>query len=337
MLQLQHQEPREGLGVAAPTIQISDLLNANAGWARDDMGDIDALTQDIRKRGVLIPIVVAAPDYLVLDGARRIVAAQQAGLKQVPMTWCRDWPTAVEALKVSVQQPDAYPMTWAELLVVWDHIFKPLSNKYRYHIGNVVSRRNGTKKPRGIGYSDYGVQLAEIYSTTPGAIKTFRDGWSLLRNTQESEPEFYAKMTEAIATVMKDPANRDIPRGRQIKYAVHRIQMHGLRTTVEEVVQTFCDMVTGPQITGKRATTSYLSRGSYVHRSEPPVASATIHNWVMKLEQLAQQGDLFLNFKEDEAAANALAGRITVAVRQIHATRRRLENSIQQKAEEANE
>lgn len=70
----------------APT---SLYIDANNPRTENSKGDLDELTDDVRERGVLQPIVVGAPDedgrYRIYFGSKRWRAAKQAGLVEVPV------------------------------------------------------------------------------------------------------------------------------------------------------------------------------------------------------------------------------------------------------------
>jgi ParB-like chromosome segregation protein Spo0J len=55
---------------------------------RHDLGDIDALAQDIDRRGLINPIVVT-PDGTILDGVRRLEAVRK-------LDWNTVWVRVVE-------------------------------------------------------------------------------------------------------------------------------------------------------------------------------------------------------------------------------------------------
>lgn len=63
-------------------------LQPNAGQPRKDMGDLGPLTESVRGKGVLEPLLVRSlPEsgrYLIISGERRYHAARAAGLAEVP-------------------------------------------------------------------------------------------------------------------------------------------------------------------------------------------------------------------------------------------------------------
>jgi len=50
---------------------------------RDDLGDIVALTESIKEKGILQPVTLT-PDFELLAGERRVTAARAAGLTEIP-------------------------------------------------------------------------------------------------------------------------------------------------------------------------------------------------------------------------------------------------------------
>jgi ParB family chromosome partitioning protein len=52
---------------------------------RGDVGDVTELVASIKSVGLLSPLIVREGDYLVVVGARRLVAAREAGLKEIPV------------------------------------------------------------------------------------------------------------------------------------------------------------------------------------------------------------------------------------------------------------
>ena len=63
-------------------------IEPNAGRPRQEAGDLQALTDSVRKRGVLSPLLVRfmpeSGKYMIISGQRRYHAARAAGLGEVP-------------------------------------------------------------------------------------------------------------------------------------------------------------------------------------------------------------------------------------------------------------
>ncbi len=75
-------------GAAIGRMILLDELQPNADQPRKDQGDLRGLTESVREKGVLEPLLVRyLPDagkYLIISGERRYHAARAAGLVEVP-------------------------------------------------------------------------------------------------------------------------------------------------------------------------------------------------------------------------------------------------------------
>ena len=79
-----------------PRLPIRDILNANPAWIRgsdEQLGDLSELKSSIQELGVKVPVLLE-PDYRVLDGARRLLAASDLGHEVVPVVIINDWDQA---------------------------------------------------------------------------------------------------------------------------------------------------------------------------------------------------------------------------------------------------
>lgn len=64
-----------------------ERLELNPGQPRVEMGDLTELVASIREKGILEPLLVKpleANQYLIISGERRLRAARQVGLKEIP-------------------------------------------------------------------------------------------------------------------------------------------------------------------------------------------------------------------------------------------------------------
>jgi ParB family transcriptional regulator, chromosome partitioning protein len=75
-------------GAAIGRMIAIDLLQPNAEQPRKDRGDLRGLTESVREKGVLEPLLVRplreSGRYLIISGERRYFAARAAGLAEVP-------------------------------------------------------------------------------------------------------------------------------------------------------------------------------------------------------------------------------------------------------------
>ncbi len=79
MTQAPHSE-----SIPKPKLAFVDLDKLHwTGRAREDLGDIESLTESIKDKGVIQPIT-CTPEFKLLAGERRVTAAIAAGLLQIP-------------------------------------------------------------------------------------------------------------------------------------------------------------------------------------------------------------------------------------------------------------
>ncbi|HEY6292907.1 MAG TPA: ParB/RepB/Spo0J family partition protein, partial [Terriglobia bacterium] len=75
-------------GAAIGRMIAIDLLQPNAEQPRKDRGDLRGLTDSVREKGVLEPLLVRplreSGKYLIISGERRYLAARAAQLAEVP-------------------------------------------------------------------------------------------------------------------------------------------------------------------------------------------------------------------------------------------------------------
>lgn len=110
------------------TVPIDQILNANPAWVRQDINDdLKPLIDSIRRNGLRVPVLLA-PDFLVIDGARRVRAAQIVGLTEVPVVVTSDWTVILSNLTVARNPDDRTykPMSWMEVHDLQSRILAPL-------------------------------------------------------------------------------------------------------------------------------------------------------------------------------------------------------------------
>jgi len=75
-------------GAAIGRMILLELIQPNADQPRKDAGDLRGLTESVREKGVLEPLLVRhlpeSDKYLIISGERRYHAARAAGLVEVP-------------------------------------------------------------------------------------------------------------------------------------------------------------------------------------------------------------------------------------------------------------
>jgi ParB family transcriptional regulator, chromosome partitioning protein len=107
-------------GAAIGRMIPTDLLQPNAGQPRKDRGDLRGLTESVREKGVLEPLLVRplreSGKYLIISGERRYFAARAAGLAEVPCIEkdIGDEETLELALIENLQRKDLTPFEEAD-------------------------------------------------------------------------------------------------------------------------------------------------------------------------------------------------------------------------------
>lgn len=196
--------PRQAMSGSISLMEL--LYNANPALVRADMGDMDALKKDLQTNGMRFP-VLAQPDYLIIDGGRRAVAARELGWDWVPTQLTRNWDEVCGRLAINNTQPDCKPMRWLETGDLITRILKPLYNPVRL-------TRERTQKSRSRFFEELQEPLQMNYTQIEhvvrihGVVESARD-----------QPELHNRMRELVTSY--EPYGSDEPYGRI--HSVHRM------------------------------------------------------------------------------------------------------------------
>lgn len=107
-------------GAAIGRMIAIELLQPNADQPRKDRGDLRGLTDSVREKGVLEPLLVRylpeSEKYMIISGERRFHAARAAGLREVPCIEkdADDAETLELALIENLQRKDLTPFEEAD-------------------------------------------------------------------------------------------------------------------------------------------------------------------------------------------------------------------------------
>lgn len=107
-------------GAAIGRMIALDLIVPNAEQPRKDRGDLRGLTESVREKGVLEPLLVRylppSEKYMIISGERRYLAARAAGLTEVPCIEkdADDAETLELALVENLQRKDLTPFEEAD-------------------------------------------------------------------------------------------------------------------------------------------------------------------------------------------------------------------------------
>jgi hypothetical protein len=208
--QSKHHSHTEGLGHTLPVVDpqsrvvrawwsrrvgvlpIDRLLQLNPAWIRDNLGDLYDLTQSIKEHGVRVPIL-CQPDLYVFDGARRIVAAQAAGLQDVPVVFSNEWADVREYYKTVRELSEAgtidapLPMEWPSLHFLLHTAFRaPYAPQQQAHAlktrrARIVQAGDGKVLPAAQReISLFATELGEMFNIRPMDMKMFNDTMGII-------------------------------------------------------------------------------------------------------------------------------------------------------------
>lgn len=153
---------------------------------RDDLGDIAALAESIKEKGILQPITVAVPNergYELLAGERRVTAARSAGLTEIPAL-IREKRDVIDAREVELLENIARKnFTWAEecaLVAELDSLCRSRNMEW-----------SGRKTAELLGESKSNVarklEMAQALEQVPelAQVDTFNDAHKMLKALEE--------------------------------------------------------------------------------------------------------------------------------------------------------
>lgn len=279
------------------TLPVSSLVSANLAWVRSDFGPLEELVRDVKEHGIKQPVLIA-PDYLVLDGARRLRAAEKVGVKFAPVIICHTWEKFVDNFKPMA--PDAYPMNWVEIADLINRVLRPIYQEFRYRTANTTRdqrRLKGEPAPdprvREYNYSNFIIAVAEIYGALPVHIKMLNDNVKRLHKLNDVEPELVGNLVAAINNIGPEH-RRDLALIRVLKTVLDR-HKRGRENATEA----------GNLLTAQieaSGTRNYARKKKNVLDPDAPVVSlGVIRNFADMLNTLCAQADEFRNFKPTTA------------------------------------
>ena len=302
-------------------LDVKYIKNANAAWARTDLGPLGDLTKSIKQDGIRRPLLIRK-DYLMIDGARRFTVAVAQRMPAVPVIFVEDWPTL--AAHFDPAAPDSLPMNWPDLLEFWNNVLTPLYRDQRYSQG-VATRKatndTGEAAARPV-YSAYTRHLATLYKTEPATIKLFRDYFLRLQKASDQFPGFYKGVLDAMPT---GEEARNLAQSRFIKSLMERLGANEI--TEEEAVISFkMRLRQGTEKRSfRRATPTRLDRNA------PPATLSKVDKFVGKLEEVTFQATDFMNFALTPDEAAECDQRMAQVLSQLGAMRRRMAAAIRVK------
>lgn len=202
------------------TLPVSTILGSNPGRIREHLTELEGLQKSLQDHGMLLPVLLTQ-DWELVDGARRVAAAQNLGWVDVPVLIGPEWPTVIayfkEATRLAGLGQQAVPMTWMELADLWggpitrlyhnERIRRMVETRRRTRAGEVLAQPETTAT--GItqdlaamfGYSDNDVKM----------LRDIRSSWNRMAEqgrTRQAATEARKLINDFyqwVITIDKDP------------------------------------------------------------------------------------------------------------------------------------
>ena len=169
-----------------PRLPIKTLFNANPAWLRgsdDELGDLADLRASMMGswESLKVPVLVK-PDYLVLDGARRIVVASDLGWDDIPVTIVHNWDEAYERF-VATRKAEAaglpsLPMDMfalGRLITILRAMYGPRRDQYIRETGAKNRAADIKSPPRERSISIFDQNLVDMLGIRTSTLKAYRN------------------------------------------------------------------------------------------------------------------------------------------------------------------
>jgi hypothetical protein len=191
------------------TLPIKDILNANAAWVRTEWPNSSRLKRSIAAEGMHVPVLVNA-DWEVIDGARRVKAAEELGLERVPALVAHEWPAVVtyfqEIRELDKTDFPSAPMRWLELNDLIIRLLNPIFLPYTRAMG-VMRRHQGLgldpEVKAAAGRLHQGLNELLGVSGAKTTVAIVQIGRSLVRARKLNGAEFEKKLRDGVRQIEK--------------------------------------------------------------------------------------------------------------------------------------
>lgn len=166
-------------------LSIRQIRDVNLAWVRTDLGDLTELRESIKAEGLHLPILMTT-NMLVADGARRLVAYEELGHKDIPVLITSDWEVVrryyTAAHKLEQQGYPCLTMPWQDVADLLNGAMKELyAERYRA-LRNKIRDRNSRLRERG---DDVTVEKKNLYNEAATEVLRFRS-LSTIRTLREA-------------------------------------------------------------------------------------------------------------------------------------------------------
>lgn len=243
--------------------------------ARSDLGDITSLAETIKEKGVLQPITVT-PEFELLAGERRVTAAREAGLTQIPAL-VRRKEDIIDAKEIElIENIWRKDFTWDEQA----ELVRDIDTMCRERKVDWSLRKTAQLLDKGLGSVAREIQLAKALQVFP-ELRQYdyaADALKVIKNleAQAIVDELHRRQTVAVATGSLEKGISEMLKMAQKNYHDGEDTFKGLATLRNDgnVHLIECDPPYGIDLTeqkqSKESATSNVHTYNEVARGEYP-------------------------------------------------------------------
>lgn len=148
------------------------IENANPAYTRIYFGNMDALAKDISTNGLRSPILIA-PDYQIIDGARRFEAIKKLGWDWAPTRIADGFYAAIAGIRADLDRQSDFWLRpgWLEIDNLCRHILVPLYEPIKRTNFSNASKGISTRRRRGSDFTD---AVAEVFGMKSTQLESMR-------------------------------------------------------------------------------------------------------------------------------------------------------------------
>ena len=188
-------------------LKILNLADIQVGERyRENLGDLDALAESIKEKGILQPVTVDT-NYNLLAGGRRIAAAGIAGLTKIPAL-IRETSGEIDAREVelleNIMRKD---FSWDEEA----RLIRDIDALYKSQNMDWSGRKTATLLDKGVATVARAIQLANAIDVIPelGEMKTADDALKTIKVMEEEAivTELRRRQNEGVENAGKETTN----------------------------------------------------------------------------------------------------------------------------------
>lgn len=181
-------------------LPVRDVRNANPAWVRQDLGNLTSLKTSLAREGMVLPILVL-PNFVVVDGARRLVAAEKLHWREVPVIVANEWETVPVYYSRAQQLREDQPrlprltMRWVELVDLADRILSQAYAEKRLEIRRKTIEERRKLRDQGVdpgpsyNHSAFVASCSIMLGYGSSDLRTIREIYSMINRIQEQDPQ----------------------------------------------------------------------------------------------------------------------------------------------------